>query len=312
MPHGNHGHDLEETLLSPAKNSQDRLAKSAAMLSVGLSLIMIGLKIYGWLISDSLSVLSSLTDSLMDVLVSGINLFAIYYALKPADDDHSYGHTAIEDIAGLFQAAMLAGTSLLIGIEAFARFMNPIAANQETNSTAMSIMLICFVLTLILVLYQQYVIRRSHSIVIKADSLHYISDLLTTAAVIASLYIWQAYQLDFIDPLLSIIIIAIIGYGAFQIGLTSFHNLMDGEMPDDEREKVTNYLDTRKLEKGDILGYHDLRTRRSGRKAFVQLHLELDSKLSLMAAHDIAEDIEMTIGGLFPHADVIIHQDPME
>lgn len=309
MPHGNHGHSHD--LLTPAKTSQDRLAKSAAMLSVGLSIIMIGLKLYGWLISDSLSILSSLTDSLMDVLVSGINLFAIYYALKPADDDHSYGHTAIEDIAGLFQAAMLAGTSLLIGIEAFARFMNPIAA-KETNSTAMSIMVICFILTLILVLYQQYVIRRSNSIVIKADSLHYISDLLTTAAVIASLYIWQTYQLDFIDPLLSIIIIAIIGYGAFQIGLTSFHNLMDGEMPDEEREKVTNYLDARKLEKGDILGYHDLRTRRSGRKAFVQLHLELDSKLSLMTAHDIAEDIEMTIGELFTHADVIIHQDPME
>lgn len=299
MPHDN------IATVKAIKNGNS-LAKSAAILSVSLSLIMIGLKIYGWFITDSLSILSSLTDSLMDVLVSGLNLFAIYYALKPADEDHRYGHTAIEDIAGFFQAAMLTGTSLLILIEAVNRFISPVPASSQTD-VGLYIMIICFGLTLGLVAYQQFVIRRSQSLVIKADSLHYLSDLLTTAAVIASLYFWKHFDMVWVDPLLSIVIVAVIAYGAFQIGKESFDNLMDKEMSDDDRAKIIAVLNEAK---DKHKGYHDLRTRRSGHRVFIQLHLELDKNRTLYDMHEVAETLENKIGALFKDADVIIHQDP--
>lgn len=286
-----------------------RLEKSAVFLSIGLSIIMIGLKIYGWMVTDSLSILSSLTDSLMDVLVSGINLFAIYYALKPADDDHRFGHTAIEDLAGLFQASMLAGTSLLILIESLDRFIHPLR-EIENLDIGMNIMLISLLLTFVLVLYQQFVIRKSKSVVVESDSLHYLSDLLTTGGVLLSLYLWNKFSWGWIDPLLAIIIVSIIFAGAYKIGIRSFHNLMDRELEDDKKQLIIDLLKQEK-DNDKIKGYHALRTRRSGRKVFVQMHLDLDRTLSLYDAHEIAESIELQISNLFTDADVIIHEDPV-
>ncbi len=304
MPH-NH-HILDTSILEEKKKDQSTLEKSAGYVAIVLSVIMLALKIYGWFVTDSLSILSSLTDSLMDLLVSGINLFAIYYALKPADSDHRYGHTAIEDIAGLFQAAMLLGTSLLISIEAILRFITPVAASDKTHD-GLIIMIICMGLTALIVLYQRFVIKRSNSIIVKADHLHYLSDLLTNFAVIASLFIWQYFSLDFIDPLLSIVIVGIIMKGAFEIGSQSYNNLMDGEMSDEERQKIIECIKSQPGHKG----FHDLRTRNSGRKVFIQLHLELDNKLSLDEAHDVAENVELKLSALYHDADVIIHQDPV-
>lgn len=303
MPH-NHAIDPE---LHYKKLKQSKLEKSAAYVAISLTIVMLLLKVYGWFITDSLSILSSLTDSLMDLLVSGINLFAIYYALKPADSDHRYGHTAIEDIAGLLQASMLVGTSLLITIEAVTRFINPVAAPPATQE-GLNIMMICLGLTALIVVYQRFVILRSNSVIIKADNLHYLSDLLTNFAVIASLFLWDYFSLDFIDPLLSIIIVAIIMQGALEIGKQSYNNLMDTEMSDEDRDKI---METINAQPGHA-GFHDLRTRRSGRKVFIQLHLELDNSLSLNDAHEIADNVERKLADLYEDADVIVHEDPVQ
>ena len=303
MPHDTH---IAEALIEKPLKDRSSLEKSGAFVAIGLTLLMIGLKLYGWAITDSLSILSSLTDSLMDLLVSGINLVAIYYALKPADDDHRYGHTAIEDIAGFFQASMLVGTSLLISVEAISRFFNPVSASPKTD-LALVIMVICFFLTLCIVLYQRFVVYKSKSIIVEADSLHYLSDLATTFGVLASLYLWQYYDLGWIDPLISLAIVAVILWGAIQIGHQSYKNLMDTEMSDEDRAAI---IDTINSHEGHA-GFHDLRTRQSGRKVFIQLHLELDKRLSLTQAQDIAEALEDKLEELFRDADVIVHQDPV-
>ena len=302
MPHVHiSDHDLHRRKLK-----QSRLEKSAAYVAISLTIVMLLLKVYGWFLTDSLSILSSLTDSLMDLLVSGVNLFAIYYALKPADSDHRYGHTAIEDIAGLLQAAMLVGTSLLITIAAITRFINPVSAPPAAEE-GLNIMLICLGLTALIVIYQRFVIMRSNSVIIKADNLHYLSDLLTNFAVIVSLCLWQYFSLDFIDPLLSIVIVAIIMQGALEIGKQSYNNLMDTEMNDEERERIK---DTINAQSGHV-GFHDLRTRRSGRKVFIQLHLEVPDTLSLNKAHEVADNVERKLEALYEESDVIVHQDPV-
>lgn len=286
----------------------DFWAKSAIVLSVALSFIMILLKLYGWYATSSLSILSSLTDSLMDILVSALNLFAVYYALKPADSDHRFGHRSIEDIAGLFQAAVLAGTTFLIVIQSISRFINPVEAD-ESIGIGYTIMIISLFLTCIIVGYQRFAMRKSKSLVIEADNYHYLSDLLTTIAVLASLYMWKNFGLAWVDPVLAIIIVSVIAHGAYKIGIRSFNNLMDKEMEDSEKEKIRAILKQAKENK-EIKGYHDLRTRRSGQKVFIQLHMDLDKTLSFMDAHDIADRIENDIKALFQDADVIIHEDP--
>ena len=303
MPHDTH---IAEALMNKDSKKSSLLEKSASYVAIILTAIMIGLKIYGWSISNSLSILSSLTDSFMDIVVSGINLAAIYYALKPADEDHRYGHTAIEDIAGFFQASMLVGTSLLIAVEAVKRFINPIQANAQTD-LAFNIMVVCLILTLLIVLYQKFVVYKMKSIIVAADSMHYLSDLLTTAAVLASLYLWNTYKLGWVDPLLSIVIISIILWGAVKIGYQAYKNLMDAEMDDDARQKIIDCINAQ----AGHMGYHDLRTRCSGRKSFVQLHLELDKSLPFQEAHDIAENVENKLQDLLGNADIIVHQDPM-
>lgn len=303
MPHDTH---IAETILSSDKKDRSLLEKSASYFAIICTLLMIGLKLYGWSISNSLSILSSLTDSFMDLIVSAINLAAIYYALKPADEDHRYGHTAIEDIAGFFQASMLVGTSLLIGVEAVKRFIHPIEASAQTQ-TAFTIMLICLGLTLAIVVYQRFVIYRKKSIIVEADSMHYLSDLLTTAAVLLSLYLWDHYELGWIDPVLSVVIISVILWGALKIGYQAYKNLMDAEMDDDMRQKIIDTIN----EQSGHQGFHDLRTRCSGRKSFVQLHLELSKSLSFQEAHDIAENVENKLNDLLGNADVIVHQDPV-
>lgn len=286
----------------------DNWAKSAVILSVTLSIFMILIKLYGWYATDSLSVLSSLTDSLMDVLVSALNLFAVYYALKPPDEDHRFGHRSIEDIAGLFQAAMLTGTSLLIVFQSISRFMNPVQSNSEIG-IGYTVMVVSLFLTLMLVIYQKFVIYKSKSIVIEADHYHYMSDFLTTLAVLSSLYLWEHFELAWIDPLFAIVIVSFLVQGSYTIGMRSYNNLMDREMEDSEKEQIHSILRKAK-DNQDIKGYHDLRTRRSGQKIFIQLHMDLDKNLSFMDAHNRADKIENDIKALFHDADVIIHEDP--
>ncbi|MFO1242099.1 MAG: cation diffusion facilitator family transporter [Rickettsiales bacterium] len=280
------------------------LNKRAVYLSISLSVFLVLCKAYAWLVTDSVSLLSSLLDSSLDVVVSTCNMLALLYSAKPADDDHSFGHDAIEDIVGLVQAAFIGASGLFLIYEASHRFFDPQPVEHALSGIV--VLIISIVCALVIVLYERYVAKKTGSIVIEADLMHYFSDLLMNAAIIVSLFLASRPQWAVVDPVLAVAIAMYILTTAFSIGVRAFNNLMDRELPDEVRKDIVDILNGDR----DIIGYHELKTRRSGSKIFIQFHLDLDESLSLKRAHDIAAGVRQKILASVGEAEIIIHEDP--
>jgi len=278
--------------------------RQATYASVTVAGTLIVAKGAAWAITDSVAMLSALIDSLLDALASIINLFAVRHALQPADREHRFGHGKAESLAGLGQAAFITGSAVFLIFEALQRLARPVAVEHGGVGIAVSVYAI--IATLGLVLYQSYVVRRTKSVAIAADSLHYKSDLALNASVIAALVLSGTFGFAYADPVFAIGIAAFVLFSAWQIFKRSYDELMDREFPQEVRQKIREIATA----PAEVIDMHDLRTRSSGRDSFIQLHLELPSDISLMEAHRIADDVELRLRDAFPEAEVIIHQDP--
>ena len=285
--------------------SQSFLLQSATISAIFVAGVLVLGKAFAYSLTDSLSLKASLIDSLLDGGVSIINYLAIRQALAPADEDHRFGHGKVEALAGLFQSLFIAASSLWLFKEIFFRILTP--EKLTFHPTAIIVMVIASVLTLILVLWQQYVISQTSSLALAADSLHYKTDLLTNIGVLLSFFLANTLNAHYIDWVIAVFIAAYIFKTSYEIGKTSFDVLMDRELPNSVVEQITKIA----WQNSNVKGVHDLRTRSSGQRLFIQMHLDIDGKLSLQDAHAIAEEIEQNVIAIFPNADVIIHQDPI-
>jgi ferrous-iron efflux pump FieF len=249
--------------------------------------------------------LASLTDSLMDSMASLVNLLAIRYALQPADEDHRFGHGKAESIAAVAQAAFMIGSSVLLLLYCVEGLWS--AQGHELTGTAAGLVVsaLAIALTLGLLALQTHAIRLSGSETLRADRLHYRSDLLINLSVMVALAA-ASFGLAWIDLLFGIGIALYIGLSAAQIGREALHGLMDRELPDPIREEIRDLA----VRQHGVEGMHRLRTRRSGRDYVIQMHLEIDDSRPLIDAHAIADGVEAAIRERYPNADVIIHQDP--
>ena len=283
--------------------TDSRLMRMATYASISVAITLCIVKIAAWLATGSVAILSSLVDSFLDLLTSAINLVAVHHALMPADREHRYGHGKAEAIAGLAQAAFIAGSSVFLTFEACARLLRPQAV--ENGVIGIAVMAFSIVLTLALVRFQRYVIRRTQSVAIAADSLHYASDLLLNASVIIALVLGMYWGWHFADPVFALLVAGVILGSAWQIGKQALVQLMDQELPTEVREEIKSLA----LLHPQVMNLHELKTRRSGRQYFIQLHLEMDGELKLREAHQIASEVEAAICEAFPNAEVIIHQD---
>lgn len=300
------GHSHARFYESPeGEAAPGRLIRWAAILSVAVALSLTLLKAAAWSVTDSLSVLSSAVDSLLDVAASALNFLAIRYALVPPDREHRFGHGKAEDLAGLAQATFITGSGLFIFVEGIRRMIDPAPIVQET--TGLWVMGVSMVLTSCLVAFQRYVVRKTGSAAIGADAFHYVTDLLTNAGIILALLLATKAGWALADPIIAFAIAGYILYGAWRIGYASFQRLMDREFPDEERKRIIALV---KAEPG-VLGLHALKTRQSGMYRFIQMHLAMDETLTLRQAHDIAESVEERLMKEFPMTDVIVHQDPV-
>lgn len=279
------------------------LLKRVTYASVATAVILIIAKAIAWYLSGSIGILASLIDSLMDSFASLINLFAVRYALLPADDDHHFGHGKAEPLAGLAQASFIAGSAVFLIFNAIGRLQNPQPLSY--GNIGLVVMVFSIALTFLLVLYQRHVVKITNNLAIKADSLHYVSDLVTNLSILLALYLTQQGYL-WADAVFAILIAVYIFKSAFEIGLNSYHQLMDKKLDDETESLIIKTIE----ETESALGYHDFRTRQSGKDKFIQFHLELDNTLSLIQAHEIADDLERKLMKLIPDAEVIIHEDP--
>jgi ferrous-iron efflux pump FieF len=288
--------------LTPAQSA--RLLRLATNASVTTAAVFIAVKAVAYWETGSVSILASFVDSLMDAGASLLNLIAVRYALAPADRAHRYGHGKAESIAALGQGTFIIGSGLFLIIESVRRLLDP--QPLQAFGLGVAVMAFTIAVTAVLLLIQGYVIRRTHSAAIRADSLHYRTDLLTNSAVLLALVLAQVGWPG-MDPVFALAVALYILASARRIMADAFNELLDRELPEARRSAVLAVAGGHP----EVRGVHDLRTRSAGRVEFVELHLELDDHLPLLQAHRIADEVADAIRDGNPAADVVIHQDPV-
>jgi ferrous-iron efflux pump FieF len=286
------------------QHATERLRQRATYASVGVAAVLIATKLGAYLVTESVSLLSSLVDSSADLLASLVTLVGVHHALRPPDCDHRFGHGKAEGLAALAQAAFVAGSAAFLIVEAVNRLITPIPIQE--SGVGIAVMLLSMGLTAALIHFQRHVVRITGSLAVGADRLHYTGDLLTNGAVIAALLLVEATGTTLADPLMALAIAAFLIRGALAIAAEALDVLMDRELPDPERAAVKAVV----LGHAAARGLHDLRTRNGGTGKFIELHLELDHRLRLDRAHAITDEIEHRLRTAFPGADVLIHQEP--
>jgi ferrous-iron efflux pump FieF len=280
------------------------LRRWAAVASLGVAIILIAVKLAAFLTTNSVSLLSSLMDSSFDAVASLVTMLSIMHAATPADEEHRYGHGKLEALSALGQAAFIFGSALFLIFESIQRFIRP--AKLHAPAIGISVMVLSLVLTACLIAFQIYVIRKTKSVAISADHLHYKGDLLMNLGVFASLAVSYYTHWPYWDPLFAFAISLSLFYGSYSITRESFDILMDKEIPNAERDKILELATRHKA----VVAVHDLRTRNTGERIFIEFHMEVDGKMTLNEAHAITEEVERVLYEAFPKSEVLIHQEP--
>lgn len=292
-----HGHHIE------LKGGYRRLVMLAGAASVTTAILLITMKFVVWLFSGSATILASLTDSMIDLGASCINLLALRYALMPPDREHRFGHYKAEALASLTQAAFISGSALLLMINGYDRIVKPQPVGYIDVAIYVSIASI--VLTVILTLFQGYVCKVTHSEAIAADRFHYISDVGLNLTVILSL-ILSKLGYDWADGLMAILLGLYILKSSWHIGHTAIGTLLDKSMSQAENDKIIQTI----LAVDGVESFHDLRTRKAGPQNYIQCHLVLDANMSLERAHNVADEVEHQLSKLFSEVDINLHMEP--
>lgn len=289
-----------------AAASEARLKASAARLSVGAAAFLIALKTLTGLMTGSISVWASLLDSAMDIFASAINYFAVRAASAPPDEDHRYGHGKAESLAGLFQSFVICVSGIVLLWEAVRRIITPHPTASEW--LGVGTMAIACGVSVVLVARLRRVARKTDSPALNADAVHYATDVYTNGAALSALLLVALTGWTLADPIISLLISAFILKSAFDVARDSVHVLMDRRLPRAIDAKVAAVVERFRAE--GVLGFHDLRTRRSGSHKFIDLHLEVEAGQTLQQAHDLSVRVLRAIEHEIPRSRVQIHTDP--
>lgn len=284
--------------------AQRRLQRNAAMASLGVCAVLIAAKTFAFATTDSVAMLSSLLDSAFDAFASMITLFGVLHAAQPADEQHRYGHGKAEALSSLAQAVFVIASASLLFYEAFGRLRNP--QPVEMPMTGIAVTVLAIVLTLGLVRFQKHVIRKTGSVAITGDNMHYKADLLMNLGVIATLALTALTGRTEIDAVFAIAVALHLLRVAWGIGTQAVDILMDRELPEATRAEILAQIKRHPA----AISVHDLRTRNTGERFFIEFHLEMDGSLTLHQAHAATEEIERILFDAFPASEVLIHQEP--
>ncbi|MEQ5775617.1 cation diffusion facilitator family transporter [Thalassospira sp. NFXS8] len=280
-------------------------ARRATTASIIIAATLIVLKAIGWFMTDSVSLLSSMIDSMLDIGTSVINFMAVRSAWRPADHDHRFGHGKAEPLAGLFQSAFMLGAAVLVLAEASSRLVDP--QPMRLANEAIYIMVVSLVMTVGLVLLQRKAMRMSGSMAVEADSLHYSSDILANAAVIIALLLVGSGFL-WADPVIGGIVAIFLLYSAGKVGRDAVSVLMDRELPEPDSQRIIELT----MKHKSVIGIHRLRTRSSGVHRFAEIELIMDGGMLMREAHTICHQVMDSIRGEYPDLDITIHPEPPE
>ena len=289
------------------KSNKELLIKAASIASLFVSSTLIIIKYFGWTETDSISILGSLADSLIDFLASIFVFIAISFSSLPADKEHRFGYGKSEGLVVFIQSLLIGVSGLYVFSEAIQRFIHPTEWAINQPNIAVWIIVVSIVLSIALVSFQKYVVNISQSKAIESDQYHYLTDLYINISVLISILIsgWTSYL--FVDSLIGLFIAIFVIYSAINLLKKSFQILLDQELPSSERDQIKAIA----LTHPEVLGFHDLRTRDAGRNYVIQFHLELDPQMTLLHAHEIIEQVMEQVLDAFPDAEIIVHSDPL-
>lgn len=295
---------MAKSLIEPS-GSGVRLAMSAGLASVLVAGILVALKLWALAETGALSIAASLTDSALDLTVSLGAAVAIVYAARPADEDHAFGHTSVEDLAALAQSVFILVSAGVIGWAAVNRLLSDTPQQLVSEGRGLAVMVASIFITFGLVWWQGRVARATGNKVVAADRLHYVGDLLPSLGAIAALWVSSRYGISSIDAVIALAAAAVMAVGAARIGKHAWDALMDRTADPRIVDDIGRIANTWP----GVRGYHDLKTRTAGSRVFVNLHIELDGDQSLRQAHDIGASLRRAIIEAHPETDVIIHKD---
>ena len=280
------------------------MTAKAAIASVAMALFLTALKSWAALETGSVALLGSLADTGFDLLASLLTLFSVRYAAQPADDDHRFGHGKAEALSALVQVMLVTVSALFIGWRAIVRFGS--GAPTEHPEMGIGVSLVAIVATLALLAYQRHIIRKTGSVAIHGDHLHYQGDLLLNIAVIAALALDALFNVRGSDPLFGIAIACWLLWGAWRAARLALDQLLDREWPLEKRQRFLEVAMRHPASKG----IHDMRTRSAGAHDFCQFHMWVDPQMTLLQAHRVMDEIEAELKRAFPDVEVLIHPDP--
>lgn len=282
----------------------EKLVKTATLSAVSVALLLIVIKFITFGLTGSVSLLASLLDSSMDILASGLNFFLVRYALKPPDEDHSFGHGKAESLAALAQSLFIIISAIILLFASIKMIVHPNIIREPALGIIIST--ISVFITGGLVFYQKKVIKKTKSRAVQADMLHYSSDLLMNISVIIAISLtW--YGIKSADAIFAFLIACYITYSACKIAFYAVQDLLDKSLPQSDILRIIDIASSYT----EVKGLHELKTRQAGPIKFIQLHIELDDHIPLIKAHAVADMIEKHIAHSFSPAQVIIHQDPV-
>lgn len=269
-----------------------------------MAVALIGLKTWAAVQTSSMAMLGSLADSGLDLLASVVVLLGVRIAAVPADTDHRFGHGKAEALAALVQVILISISALFIGFRSIQRLLAGAPTQEAELGIAVSLIAIAF--TFALISYQRYVVRRTGSIAISTDRLHYASDLMLNGSVIVALVLDQFAGLTGADALFGLLIALWLIWGAWKSSSHALDQLMDREWPEEQREAFLGAC----RDYPELAGIHDLRTRTSGTHHFAQFHVWVPGDWSVREAHDRLDRVEERLQKQFPGTEILIHVDP--
>ncbi|MCK4737717.1 MAG: cation transporter [Sulfurimonas sp.] len=285
-----------------------RLEKKATLISTSVAALLVLIKMTVGIFSGSIAVLASAIDSLLDLIVSLFNYFALSHAEKDPDDDFNFGRNKIEPLAAVIEGTIISLSALFILYEALSKMIHP--REMGFMSESILVMLVSIIITAFLVAFLNHVAKKTNNMVIKADALHYKTDLFSNGAVLLALGLIAFTGEQLIDPILGIGIAIYMIYSAIPIIKEGVLMLLDAALPEEKIEKIKNILDSEKI----VTNYHYLQTRESGSHIFISVHAVFNISISLYDAHTIADRLELKIKELFKdnQVHIIIHMDPYD
>jgi cation diffusion facilitator family transporter len=289
---------------SISREETARLTRRVTTLSVATSLVLTVLKAAVWIAGGSVAILASLADSGLDLIAAFGTFAAVRYAAAPPDAEHRFGHGKAEAFASLVQAGLVFASAALIAQEAIRHFVEP--RHLEHQSWGVAVMAASTLLTVLLVLAQTQVLKRTRSVAVSGDRAHYVADVVSNVVALVAIAASALFGIAGFDAVGGILVAGVLLWGAIGVFRQAADELMDRELPDDARARIVTLM----TEDARLTGVHQLRTRAAGPTVHIQMHADLDPELSLESAHEVVVAAERRVLGAFPNADIIIHADP--